>query len=409
MSIARGFIGVATGSGGEGADAVLVETKGIGLHLSARVVHHLRRSHTRELRDMLARALQASHSFSITELPWLHRQIGENEAEAVRQLVVRERIDLSRVTAAGRIGPLLWHEPGARHTGTLEAGLPSLVAERTGLTVFSDFRERDVVGGGQGMPIAALADWACFQNAMEGRILLHLGSVTSVVVIPAGARPQDVLAFEVGPGTRLLDAVIRQATHGKESFDTGGKHAVQGRCLEGLLAEWLEQPFFAQKPPKSLSRSEFGPDWIARAAKAVTDQSGSLDDLLCTMTHLVVRAVAIAIRSLPKVAGEVHLWLSGGGSRNGLFWRLLEQDLPTVSLHRLDELGMPAQARQAGEAAVLAAFAMDGVPAGSAATTGAVGRLLGRITPGEPRNWSRCLNWMVDKSTAELTRPYKAA
>jgi hypothetical protein len=66
-------------------------------------------------------------------------------------------------------------------------------------------------------------------------------------------------------------------------------------------------------------------------------------------------------------------------------------------------------ARQAAEAAVLATFAMDGVPAGSAGTTGEVGRLLGRISPGEPRNWSRCLNWMAEKSTVDLTRPYKAA
>jgi anhydro-N-acetylmuramic acid kinase len=408
MTISRGFIGVASGSGGEGADAVLVETTGVGLQLGARFVHHLRRQHPASVRELLARALHAPKSFSIADLSLLHRQIAESEVEAVRQLAMRERIDLARVAALGRIGPLLAHETSGRNPVTLEAGLPALVAEATGLTIVSEFRERDVAAGGQGMPIAALADWAFFRHASERRILLHLGSVTSIVVIQPGARPQDLVAFESGPGTRLLDAVIRQGSRGKTTFDVGGKHAVQGRCLDGLLARWLEHSFFAHRPPKSLPRSEFGADWIERAAKAVAEQNGTLEDLLCTLSHFVSRSAVLALRSLPELNGQLHLWLSGGGSRNGFFWRLLEQETGIV-LHRLDELGVPAQARQAAQSALLAAFFMDGVPAGSAGTTGVVGRLLGRITPGDARNWARCLVWMADKGAIESTRPGKAA
>lgn len=409
MTLARGFIGVASGSGGEGADVALVETTGVGLQMTARVVKHLRRPHPREVRELLSRALHAPHSISIAELPLLHRYLAESEFEAIRQFVARERIDLDRVAALGRIGPLLLHDPSARIPFTLEAGLPSLLAERTGLTVFSDFRERDVAAGGQGMPVGALADWTFFRHPGEQRVLVHLGSVTSIVVVPAGARPQDIVACEAGPGTRLLDAVIRQGSRGKESCDIGGKRAVQGRCLDGLLGECLEHPFFNQRPPKSLPRSLFGSDWIGRAAKAVADQSGTLEDLLCTLTHLVVRSLVKALHAIPKIDGNLRLWLSGGGSRNGFFWRLLEQELPGVELHRLDELGVAAQARQAAEAALLAAFAMDGVPAGSAGTTGEVGRILGHVTPGEPAGWARCLNWMAEKNAPELRRLYKAA
>ncbi len=410
MSTARGFIGVASGSGGEGADAILVETTGVGLQLSARVIHHLRRPHPRGTRDLLSRSFHGARSFPIGELPILHHLIAESEVDAVRQLAARERIDLARITALGRLGPILWHDANSRQPTTLEVGLSSLIAERTGLTIFSEFRERDVAAGGQGMPIAALADWVFFRHPAKRRILVHFGSVTSIVVIPAGAKPQDVVAFETGPGTRLLDAVIREGSRGKESFDVGGKHAVQGRCFENLSASWLEHPYFAQRPPKSMPRSEFGPEWIARAASAVARENGSIEDLLCTLTHFVAACVVTALRSLPhRDEGDLQLWLSGGGSRNGLLWRLLEQELPGAVVHRLDDLGVPSQGRQAAEAAVLAAFAMDGVPAGSAGTTGEVGRLLGRITPGEPRNWSRCLNWMVEKNAAELTRPYKAA
>jgi anhydro-N-acetylmuramic acid kinase len=409
MSVARWFIGLASGSGGEGADAVLVETAGVGLGLSARVVGTVRRPHPPEVRELFQRTLPPGVPSSSGDVAALHRQLGESAAAAALQLVPPSRYESGRVMAAGHIGPLLWHEPAGRVAASVELGQASAIAERTGLTVFSEFRERDVAAGGQGMPITGLADWVQFRHPSEPRLLAHLGGITSVVFIPAGARPQDVLAFEVGPGTRLLDAVVRRASAGREAYDAGGKHAVQGKCLDGLLAAWLEHPYLQQRPPKSLGRTQFGPEWVARAARAVAEAKGSLEDLLCTLSHLLVRCLAVAVRALPKSVGVDHLWLSGGGTRNGLFWRLLEQELPGVALRRLDDLGVLAQARQAAGAAVLAAMAADGVPASSPGVTGAVGRLLGRVTPGEPRNWARCARWMAEQSAHELTPPYRAA
>lgn len=409
MTSSRLFIGLANGSGGEGADAVLVETTGVGLQLRARVIESLRRKHHRDVQELFLKTMPLSCSASLADLTLLHRQLGENAGQAALQLIAATRIEMARVMAIGHMGPLAWHEPSRLSFTSLEIGQASAIVEKTGLTVIDEFRERDIAAGGQGMPITSIADWAFFRDADQGRLLVHLGGITSFVYIPAHARPQDVLAFEIGPGTRLLDAIIRQGSSGRERFDVGGKHAVQGKCLDGLLAKWLEHPYLQQRPPKSLSRTEFGVDWIARAARAAVEVEGKLEDFLCTLSHFLVRSIVLATRWLPAMTEPVHLWLSGGGTRNGLFWRLLEQEMPGVVLHRLDELGVPSQARQAAGAALLAALAMDGVPASSPGVTGAVGRLLGKMTPGEGRSWARCLRWMAEQSTGELTSPYKAA
>jgi len=408
MTIARWFIGLASGSGGEAVDAALVEITGAGLQLNARVVQHLRRNHSRDTQDLFIKALTGSVS-SYGDLAILHRQLGESAAAAVQQLVQQAHFDLSRVLAVGHIGPLAWHQPAGRSPASFEIGQGSAIVERTGLTVVSDFRERDVAAGGQGMPITALADWVQFRHRDEPRLLVHLGGITSAVYIPANARPQDVIALEVGPGTRLLDSVIRLGSGGRERCDAGGKYAVQGRCLDALLAVWMEHPYFTQPPPKSLPRSEFGADWVDRQARSVMELKGTLEDFLCTLSHFLVRCVAGAWKQLPKPSADLPIWLSGGGTRNGLFWRLFEQELPGVPLKRLDELGVSTQARQSSGAAVLAAMALDGIPGSSPAATGAVGRLLGRVTPGDPRSWSRCLRWMVEQSPPEITHPYKAA
>ena len=251
MTIARWFIGLASGSGGEGTDAVLVETTGIGLQLTSRVIQVLHRSHPRDVRELFLKTLLSGGSTSLGDLASLHRHLGESAAAAVTQLVTPMRLEAHRILAVGHIGPLAWHEPSGRNPASFEIGQSSAIAERTGLTVLSEFRERDLAAGGQGMPITALADWILFRNPQQARSLLHLGGTTSLVHIPAQAKPQDVFAFEVGPGTRLLDAVIRQGSAGREHFDAGGKHAAFKRADVGAVNVTMRQFFLRQtmSPP----------------------------------------------------------------------------------------------------------------------------------------------------------------
>ena len=96
----------------------------------------------------------------------------------------------------------------------------------------------------------------------------------------------------------------------------------------------------------------------------------------------------------PHAPGPVAL--SGGGVRNGLLWRLLEQPFAGIPLQRTDEVGVPADVRKALSFGMLAALTLDGVPASVPSATGAAGsRLLGSITPGSSINWARCLAWMA--------------
>jgi anhydro-N-acetylmuramic acid kinase len=97
--------------------------------------------------------------------------------------------------------------------------------------------------------------------------------------------------------------------------------------------------------------------------------------------------------------------LSGGGSRNGLLWHLLTQQLGEAALTRTDSVGVPAEARKAMAAGVLAALTLDGVPANMPAATGAAGsRLLGSLTPGTTAHWGRCVAWMAQHAVPMVSR-----
>lgn len=398
----RWFIGLSSGSGADGVDAALVETQGTGLDLCPRLVLALHQSYPRELRDLLRQAGAMGHT-DARQLTQLHRLLGETFAAAARQVADRASFTLQKIQCVGCPGHTIWHDTEGRFPSTLALGMPAVIAERTGLTTVSDLRARDLAAGGQGAPLAALADYLLFRHPEEDRVIVHLGGCSRVVRIGAGARPQDVTGFEAGPCNLLLDTLMRQLTGGREEFDTGGKHAVQGRCLEPLLQRWLAHPYLQRRPPKSLPRPTFGEEFCAQAVQAARQAGWSLHDLLCTATHFVARAVTTSVQRFAAPGRPPHrVLLSGGGVRNGLLWHLLEQQLTGVPVEKTDAHGVPAGARKALAFGLLAALTLDGITANVPAATGAAGaRLLGSITPGSAANWTRCLAWMA----AQVTPP----
>jgi anhydro-N-acetylmuramic acid kinase len=395
----RWIIGLASGSSGDGVDAVLLELEGVGLDLSVRSLAAVQQGYPRDLRDLLLR--QRTTGGEVHRVSLLHRLLGETFAAAACQVADRASFSLQKVQCLGCSGHTVWHDPEGRFPSSLCLGMAAIVAERTGITTVSDFRARDLAAGGQGAPLAALIDAMLFRHRQENRVLLHLGGIARVVFVPAGGRVQDVMGFEAGPCNLLLDGLIRQATGGRESYDPGGKHAVQGRCIEPLLERWLGHPYFQRRPPKSLARHSFSDDFAVQALHMAQQEQWPQHDVLCTATHLVARTISLGLRRfLPPGRPLSRILLSGGGTRNGLLWHLLEQQFAGIPLNRTDQVGISAGVRKPMAYGLLAALTLDGVPASLPAATGAAGsRLLGALTPGSSANWARCLAWMATQTT----------
>jgi anhydro-N-acetylmuramic acid kinase len=399
----RWVIGLASGSSAEGVDAALVELEGAGLEIRVRLLHAHHQAYGADLRALIRRVAGPAPC-EARQVSLLHRLLGETFAAAARAVADQASFSLQKLQCVGCPGHTVWHEAEGRFPSTLGLGMAAVVAERCGVTTVSDFRARDVAAGGQGAPLAALADYLLFRHPQEDRVLVHLGGLSRVVVLPAGCRPSGVLGFEAGPCNGLLDALMQHLTGGREAHDAGGKHGVQGRCIEPLLNDWLGHPYLLRRPPKSLPRHSFGGAFVAQAVARAMELDGSLHDLLCTATHFAARAVTRSLeRFVPEGSRAGRVLLSGGGVRNGLLWRLLDQQFPGTPPARTDEAGVPAAARKAMAYAVLAALTLDGVPGNAPSATGAAGsRLLGSLTPGSSANWARCLAWMASQAAPLL-------
>ena len=139
----------------------------------------------------------------------------------------------------------------AQDPSTLQIGEAAVIAERTGMPVVSDFRPRDIAAGGQGAPLVPFVDYLLFKHHELSRIALNIGGIANITVIPANAKPEEVIAFDTGPGNMVMDALA-------PPFDRDGERARGGRVDEKLLEQLLADPYYRRDPPKSCGREQYG-------------------------------------------------------------------------------------------------------------------------------------------------------
>jgi len=296
---------------------------------------------------------------------------------------------MGKIDLIGSHGQTLWHEPPmAGHLGsTLQLGEPAVVAEMTGVPVVSNFRTRDMAAGGQGAPLVPLADWLLLSHSTWTRAAQNIGGIANVTYLPPigeNNEPREmqdsVIAFDTGPGNMLIDEAARLATNGVWEYDHDGELAAQGHVDESLLAEWLEETYFQQKPPRTTGRELFGTQRATEYWSQAIQWGLNSNDIVATLTALTVGSIERAYRTfLPVFPDEVIV--SGGGARNRTLMAMLVDRLAPALVTTSEEYKLDIEAKEAVAFAVLAYETWHRRPGNIPAATGASRAVvLGSIT-----------------------------
>src|SRR5258706_334771 len=176
-------------------------------------------------------------------------------------------------------GQTVFHDPRGERSGrplTVQIGEAAVVAHALGAPVVSSFRMADILEGGEGAPLVPRFDYHQFGSDTKDRVLLNLGGIANLTRIPAKAKLGQVVAFDCGPGNMLLDGVVAALRSDGPRHDEGGALAARGRADEGVVREFLADPYFSRRPPKSAGREEFGAAFRDRFLKRTEAGGGAL-------------------------------------------------------------------------------------------------------------------------------------
>ena len=371
------IVGLMSGTSLDGATAAVVRfTPSEDGRVSAELLGFTLHEYSPEQRSRLVSALNGATPSEYTRLNF---ELGGWLADAAVAAMAETGISRKDIAAIASHGQSVWHEPG--HS-TWQTGESSVIAERTGLDVISDFRVRDMAAGGQGAPLVPMADAMLFSDSKTWRGLQNLGGIGNVSVVPPGGDLTGVRAFDTGPGCGVIDKVVRKLRPDL-AYDVDGKLASNGAAVRSVVDRLLQHEYFRAEPPKSTGPELFSPKYTDDLIAACRAESpGCTDeDIIATAVSLTARSIADAYeRFIAEPVSEV--FLSGGGAKNPALVKAITEAVAPREVKDFDATFFDGEAKEAVAFALLGYLHLMGRPGNVPTATGAAGpRILGKRTP----------------------------
>jgi anhydro-N-acetylmuramic acid kinase len=385
-------LGMMSGTSADGIDVALARISGAPPAISAKFEGHHHLQFPVRVRDAILRLANGA-STTTAEISQLKFLLGEEFARAAIAACKRWRVPLGKISLIGSHGQTIFHQGvpaaflGRRVASTLQIGEPSVIAERTGVTTIGDFRPADMAAGGQGAPLVPFVDYLLYQDARIGRVALNIGGIANLTVIPAGARADQVFAFDTGPGNMIVDAIVEITTRGRHRYDRDARIALGGKTIPPVLDRLLGDAYLRKPPPKTAGREQFGRAYAEKVLRWGKRHRATTEDVIRTATVFTSLSIADALRRfvLPRARVD-ELIVAGGGARNPLLMAQLAAALPEIEIVPASEFGIPAEAKEAFAFAVLAYEAYHGRANNLPSATGARHpAVMGKLVRGRAR------------------------
>jgi len=215
-------------------------------------------------------------------------------------------------------GHTIFHYPNEGFS--MQLGDGAAIAARSGYNVADNFRMQDVALGGQGAPLAPVADEMLFPDY---DILLNLGGIANL----SCKTTDGYIAFDLTGANQVLNHLVKPLGI---PHDHDGRLAAQGKLLDDLLESVEQLPFFDLTFPKSL-----GNDWVLNQQLPLYDQAdASIPDKLHTACKQIARQITKGVALCLDQDGvndyPLRMLATGGGVFNEFLMRCIREELKVL-------------------------------------------------------------------------------
>lgn len=377
-------VGLMSDASVEGIDVAVCEVTGAPPSLRAEVLSSLSIPWPQDLRKMVVAARQPGN-IDMGDLCLLDVAVGEAFAAATLEGIANAGYYPNEIDLVGVKGLNIRHE--IREDGhvmaSLQLGQASIVSEWTGITTISGFRQRDMAAGGQGAPLMGYVDWLLLRHPSRYRAVIYLNRIASIVIIPPySATHTHPLAFEVGPGTALIDYADTCLGNEPDADMTEG-------IAENLLAELLQDAYLQRQPPKTLNEFAYSEVMAAQICVNARQVGISEVSVMETFHAFTTQIIRDALQQFSPAPVE-EVIIAGKGRRYPALINQLREVLSGVSILAHEDVGYESDSKLALSFAVLSYEAWHNRAGTLPSLTGARHAApLGTILPGQ--NYERLL------------------
>ncbi len=368
MKEVRHVVGMMSGTSVDGVDAALVEISGTDSEPKVKLLAFENKPYPPQVREKIFSLFTPANA-TVDKVGYMNFLLGEIYAKSALSVIEKAGMKPEEIDVIGSHGQTIWHAPipespdGIPVAYTVQIGEGSVIAERTGILTVSDFRVADMAAGGQGAPLVPFSEYLLYRREKETILLQNIGGIGNMTVMPAGAKPRDVFAFDTGPGNMIIDAVISAVTGGEKTYDAGGETAAKGKVCNALLDILKEEPYYRQPLPKTTGREHFGVQYTEKILSWWKENPIPVEDLLATVTDLTAYSIADAYERyvLPKYRAS-EIIVGGGGSYNATLLRFMKERFAPhgVAVRTQEDLGLSSDAKEAVAFALMADCCMRG-------------------------------------------------
>ncbi len=363
--------GVISGTSRDAVDVAIVEISGDYPNNKVTEIFSQSFSFTSGIHKRL---LNLSEKATIEEIAALDFLLGEIFASCVQKALRICDLKPSDVDVIGCHGQTVLHRSegirigGRKVKATYQIGNGGVIANLTGIPTVSDFRCADIAAGGEGAPLVPILDYVLFSSKTKSRVAINIGGISNITVIPRGADPSRLLAFDCGPGNCMIDVAVRHLTSGNKKYDKDGRIAMGGEPDIWEVKRIMRHAYFSRRPPKSAGWFEFGEDFTLSSISRMERRGLGVSAIIRTLTEVTVEAIADSLERFvfAHLKDEElpidEVIVTGGGCRNPVIMRRLRERLEPIEVLVGEELGINSDTKEAIAFAYLAYLRLMEIP-----------------------------------------------
>ncbi|WP_027086315.1 anhydro-N-acetylmuramic acid kinase [Cohnella panacarvi] len=341
-----------------------------------------------QVREAIFALFDPGHA-TVDRVGKMNVRLGELYAQAALSAISAAGLRPEDIGVIGSHGQTIYHSPepaledGFELRYTVQIGEGSVIAARTGIPCVSDFRPADMAAGGQGAPLVPFTEYLLYREPDRTLLLQNIGGIGNMTVIPAGATPGQVYAFDTGPGNVLIDGAVSRLYPGRK-MDAGGELARSGTVHAGLLDQLKHEPYYRKPPPKSTGRELFDSKYMTKLLRCGRENQISSNDLIATVTELTAWSIGESYRRFVRDRNPADaIVVGGGGSYNPVLMERIKQEMEPMGVRVMtqEDIGLNSDAKEAVAFALLADYAIARRSNHLPSVTGAgQERILGKIS-----------------------------